>query len=1176
MAASPKVYGPDGVLRETTVYSTTIPNQFYSGVIDSDTVDMEISVRGGAFVSDPDFIVFEGTTFQIPNPAAFGDGLELAAGKNVIRVRAISFSGAVSTSAEIQATLVQQADIGVIATVPTNMSVEQTNDSVLLRIEGVTDPRFRGLNFYASQFSGGGATGYQRVNINIISDFEPEYETQPLASFQSDNALATNPDGTVAADPLYIKVEETQTKGGDLIQNLEDVVLTPELAAAITETEQANLLKTDFVEQFEVPEGTTSIRSSYLLETLVERLFYSFDHNRLAGPTNTPATVPIGAFAALSTDQPLFYVARSIFYDEASLTEVESSNSIEVVGSPTIVTLTIGAFPTVSQLQIQQNTISDLLRTQPEVSLQPGAVIRDVFIDPFSGEVVRIRFLTDFLHRSQAFDTLLAIDGLTPSGNPVPVTNSAYKTALQAAFQLQRPEDVQFLIDQTFAQLAARNGVVRRSGLQARGIVTFFTRATPTRTMVITLGTRVSSGSVTYATTEDSRIPVENSAAYFDPTTGLFSVDVTVQAEQAGVSGNVSRGQISSIISNVPGLAVTNQNRTFGGLGAETNIQLATRARSALASVDVGTEQGIRQAAADQAGVEEANVIEAGNSLMQRDFDPTNSVHVGGKADVWIRGVATGTVSDTFAFVFQEAFDVQFQLIGNPLSLIFRSLDPALSVDNPLSEMLDFQAIGLGFRNATSGSYFSLDGYTVMDYRTIQLAPTQPAVTQGDVVLGDYRYTISRDFVLPRQPVNAVVSVTGQVSGLLPAESVQLWRVSDPLVLGRSAQAGAFIRIVPIDNVPSGELIAVTSEVHVIIGEFNEFLSNLGVSVLTIAVFNNNRTIQYRGPNDPSGISDYTIIPGTQTEATAIRRIPGGNITSGQTLVVDYSYNENFVVEYTTNQVIATTQNAIDNLKGVTYDVLVKDAVATPLDIAATVVKQTGFPTNSIQSGVQTNLESYLRGLPMGSSVRQSDIITVIDQTSGVSFVTTPLTNLARDAGVVIVREPLTTASKGDTTLLLGTPEQPYSSSTVNVWLIEEELNAATTTGGGSENEFRGVFQDENAMTLQTADPDSLQSAPDKAYIIGNEGLSIPGYSDDATLVVLYPTATAAEIATTRQGLTANRLMVALSTDDRPSIHAYTVTYIVSAANEGARNINGSELEYFTLGDLVLTVAEDG
>jgi len=1176
MAATPQIYGPDGVLREITVYSTTIPNQFYKGVIDSDTVDMEISIRGGAFVSDPDFIVFEGTTFQIPNATAFPDGLDLAAGGNLIRVRAISFSGAVSNAAEIRATLIQESDLGTIASVPTNISIERFDQSIAVRVEGINNPNFRGMNFYASQFSGGGATGYQRININIVADAEPEFETSPLASFQSDNTIATNPDGSVAADPLYVQIEETQTKGGDTIERLEDVTLTPALAAAITENEQANLLKTDYVKRFEVPEGTTSIRSTYLLETLVERRFYSFRHNRQAGQNNTPATVPIGAFSSLPAEELLFYVVRSVFYDAENQTEVESPNSIEVVGAPVVVTLAVGAFPTVSQLQIQQNTISDIMRTTPEISLQPGSTIRDVFVDPFSNEAVRLRFLVDFLHRSQSFDTLLAIDGVTANGNPVPVTQSAYKTALQAAFQLSRPEDVQFVIDQSFDQLAARNGDKRLSGKKARGIETFFTRTTPTRTFTINLGTQVASGSTIFLTAQDAQIPVENAASFFDPTTGLYSIDVVIEAQTAGTIGNVSRGQINTLVSNVPGLSVTNQNRTFGGENTETNLQLATRSRGSLSSVDTGTQQGIRQDAADQPGVEEAVVVEAGNPLMQRDFDPTNSVHVGGKADVWIRGAVEATVTDTFAFVFQEAFDIQFQIIGNPLQQVFRSLDPSLSLENPLSEMLNYPSLGLGLQNASSGSFFNLDGVVVLDYRTIQLSGAQPPTTMGDVVLGDYTYTISRDFVLPRQPVGEVLSVTGQVSGELPAESVELFRVSDPLDLGRSSQAGAFIRITPVDGVPSGNLIPITAEAHTIIGEFDETLNNLGVSTLTIRVFNNTRTIEYRGPTHPSGVSDYTIIPGDQTTATAIRRIPGGNITSGQILSIDYSYNENFVVTYTTNLVVVTVQNALDQMKGVTYDILTKEAVATPLDISATVLKQTGVQTNQVQRAVQTNLESFLRGLPMGSSVREGDIIAVIENTSGVSFVEVPLTNLARDAGTVIIREPLTTTQKGDVTLLLGTDVVSYSSSTVNVWLIEDELNSSTSTGGGPTNEYRAVYQDEKAMTLQLADPVSLKSAPGKAYIIGDEGLNIPGFSDDETLSGQFPRATTAELAVERQKITQNRIMVSLALDTNPLAHDYTVTYVVSAANEGPRNITGYVLEYFTLGDLVLTITEEG
>lgn len=1177
MAVTPKVFGPDGVLRETTIYSTTIPNQFYQGVTGDDTVDMEVSIRGGAFTNDPDFIQFEGTSFQIPNPAAFSDGLELAAGENLIRVRSISFSGAVSASAEVRARLIQESDIGVLPAVPTNISVERFDQYIQIRVEGLDDSNFRGINFYASQFSGGGATGYQRININVVADSALEFETAVVTSFQTDNSLATNADGSVAADPLYIQIQETQTKGGDVIERLEDVSLTPQLAASITYNEQANLLKTDYVRRFEVPDGTTSIRSTYLLETVVERTFYTFKHNRTAGQNSIPPTVPVGAFASLPASQNLFYVARSVYYDAEHQTEVESPNSIEVVASPIAVTLTIGSFPTVSQLQLQQNTISDIQRTTPEIALQPGAVIRDVFVDPFSQEAVRLRFLVDFMHRSQSFDTLLAVDGVDANGNPTPVTQSAYKTALQAAFQLSRPNDAQFIIDQTFNQLAAREGVTRLPGKKARGIVTFYTRNTPTRTLTIPLGTQVSSGNAIFLTTQQARIPIENFAAYYNPTTGLYSIDVIVEAQSTGTIGNVSRGQINTILSNVPGLAVTNQNRTFGGEAQETNLALATRARGALSAVDTGTEQGIRQVAANQAGVEEAIIVEAGNPLMQRDFDPTHEVHVGGKADVWLRGNVSAQVTDTFAFVFKEAFDVQFQLTGNPLSLIFRALDPQLSETNPIAEMLDYQSLGLGLRNASSGSFFNLTGVKILDYRTIQLdaAVGQPNVTFGNVVLGDYRYIISRDFVLPRQPVSQILSVVGQVSGQLPSDTITLWRTSDPLDLGRSAQAGAFLRITPVNGVPSGQLIPVTGEAHTIIGEFNESLNNLGVSVLTIRVYNSTRTILYRGPSDPSGLSDYTIIPGSQTKATAIRRIPGGNITSGQTLSIDYSYNENFVVTYTTNLVVATTQNAIDTTKGITYDILCKSAVASRINIAATVIKSTGIQTNQVQRAVQTNLEALLRGLPLGASLRQSDVIATIENTSGVSYVEIPLTDLARAAGTVLIRERLTTTQKGDATLLLGTDEVPFSSPTVNVWLIDDELDSATSTGGGPVNEFRGVFQDSQLLALLVSVPESLQDAPGRSYIIGNEGLSIPGYSDDTTLEQANPLATTTEIQQLRQALTQNRVLVSLGTDDRPSLHNYEVTYLVSSTNTGARNITGDTLEYFVLGDLILTNAED-
>lgn len=306
MVATPKIIGPDGVARETTLFSTTMTSRFFQGTMDENTVDMQISIRGSAFTSDPDLIVFEGTTFSFPNPASFPDGLEFGAGLNVIEVRSISFSGAVSTPARLEVTLVQESDIGLVGIIPTNVSVEQLDDEVELRVEGVSDATFRGINFYASRFSGGGATGYQRVNLNTISDFETVLETTNIGSLEVDTPVATNPDGSVAADPLYVKIKETQTSSNDIIQNLENITLTPELAAAITEQEQANLLQTDFVQVFEVPETTTVIRSNYSVDSLVSRAFYTFRHNRQFGPASDPPTVPIGVFAATPLTSPLF------------------------------------------------------------------------------------------------------------------------------------------------------------------------------------------------------------------------------------------------------------------------------------------------------------------------------------------------------------------------------------------------------------------------------------------------------------------------------------------------------------------------------------------------------------------------------------------------------------------------------------------------------------------------------------------------------------------------------------------------------------------------------------------------------------------------------------------------------------------------------------------------------
>jgi len=179
---TPKTNGPDGVAREVTVFSTTLGTRFFSGEMGSDTVDMEVSIRGGAFTSDPDLILFEGTSWTMPNPAAFPDGLELVAGLNQIAVRALSTTGTESTPATIAATLVQERDVNVVAEAPTNITVTRLNNAVEIKAEAPASTTLQGLNFYASQYEGGGTTGYTRINLTLVDTGTTEEDTAVLST----------------------------------------------------------------------------------------------------------------------------------------------------------------------------------------------------------------------------------------------------------------------------------------------------------------------------------------------------------------------------------------------------------------------------------------------------------------------------------------------------------------------------------------------------------------------------------------------------------------------------------------------------------------------------------------------------------------------------------------------------------------------------------------------------------------------------------------------------------------------------------------------------------------------------------------------------------------------------------------------------------------------------------
>lgn len=1144
----PQVYGPDGVLRDVLTFNTSQQSRFFTGTAPSTTIEIQVSVRSAPYTGSSDWVAFDGETWTVPNPEAFPDGLELdSSGTNTILVRAVLLSGSTTSPCTISVNLVPVSGNGTIANPPTNVSVAQEDQYVQIQAEPFDQTNFRGLIVYASLFPGGGSTGYTRVSVGASGTFTTLEELRPMGSQEVDVPAATDGDGSLEADPQFVQVFIAQVDDSD------------------------NVLQQDLNQVFQIPEDTNRIRTTVQLDSVRVYRQYYFNHSRSANVRSSPPTVFNNTFANTPVAEPLYYVTTSLYFDPNTNTEIESPFSAEVAARPLNVTANVGTFPVLGQQQIVRNVTESIFRSNPQVSVQPGSYIRDVFIDPFAAEADRLSFAISFLHAAQSFASLLQIDDPNNTGVSIPVPDSPYKQALRLAFGLASDSATQQLIDQAFENLAGNFGVYRRPGQTARGLVRFFTTRRPTSTLSFPIGTTVGAGSLRYRTTQNASIPLNQLASYFDPTTNRYQVDVSAQAVEPGSASNVAAGQIRQILTGPTNVNVINASDFFGGKDRETNKQLATRALNALASVDTGTKQGYLQVAADTPGVIQASVVASGEPLMIRDI--WDGQHRGGKVDVWVRGDNTAVVSDTFAFEYEIAREIQFSVVGDPADLMFRANDPLLSQTNPIIALLDNPGLGLSFRNATTGEDFDLTAYTIVSFDTVQLSTDelQPEVTLTDVVLGDYRRRATTEFTFLRQPVVNVESVTGTVSGTLSPDQYQLVRPIPAILEGRSVRAQDKLDILadevsPGVFIPAGTLIAVSDEAHVLTAEYIEYLDNLGADPLSVVVTSEDGTVTYRGPNDPSGIADYTIIFGTATVPVGIRRVPTGDIVSGQTVLVSYAHDENFTVRYGIDNMVRIVQETLDVRKNLTADVLAKAASPIGLDLEATVILRPGSNRAQTDNQIRSDLTNYLLAQGLGVPVRASDIVAVIDNVPSVSYVAVPLTRMSRSAGSLIVWEDLSNDN-----LYLS-----WSNGSVSVWLLTVPLTSATSNAGGPPDQYRNVFQDEIALQLVESNyASALRSAVGQCAIIGQEGLSIPGYSDDATLLAAGFTTPMTQ-QNERARRTGNRVIVTTAVDDSPFNHTYNATYIAATSlTPSSENIDVDDTEYVVPGDWTFTYDED-
>jgi len=141
--------------------------------------------------------------------------------------------------------------------------------------------------------------------------------------------------------------------------------------------------------------------------------------------------------------------------------------------------------------------------------------------------------------------------------------------------------------------------------------------------------------------------------------TDSFAVEVLVEATTTGIGGNVSKYAVTK--TNIPNINnVTNVYPFSGGRETEDDSTFRNRIFSIFSGANTGTALGYQNAALADASVLDVIVVEPGNSLMTRDGtqvviaeDGTRTIiadGTGGKVDIYILGTRLQEVVDSYIF----------------------------------------------------------------------------------------------------------------------------------------------------------------------------------------------------------------------------------------------------------------------------------------------------------------------------------------------------------------------------------------------------------------------------------------------------------------------------------------------------------------------------------------------
>lgn len=593
--------------------------------------------------------------------------------------------------------------------------------------------------------------------------------------------------------------------------------------------------------------------------------------------------------------------------------------------------------------EVVNDIITNIHDALPEADTKSGTFIRNVFINPVSDEITAMYGDMKLLKLGQSVVTAVGDDLDYLAANYFITRKAATRSSGKVRFYI-------------------KNSNKSVSDIKDTDIPDSITIAYGT---VVTTTGDYSTSSVTFSTTETAyytRDQVKELA--IDGETGYRYIEVTAESVKTGASTNVAANTITTLSTvNSAIYFVSNPYSFSGGSDAESDADLARRVELVLTGCNIGTKDGYLAYTLAQDNVVDAKVVGAGDNIMFRDggyIDLTGKYQygLGGMVDIYVRGHQN--VETTY----------NFTLTSDYFHSDNASFSNIIFPKQPVSEIISItsQSTGTTLINAAS---FEIEKSTIKDttdstkssVKTKYCKDIQWDFSITDTFPDTEYYSIPAGLTAT-QIKDLKNRLDKELTDALAYMSNIIYSIDWSTVTEKSTEGG---------STKLFKKIYYNNGVYKIIAKDDSGLDG------RMFVMKNDK-IYERVYVQPDYIlsKDQTNYAGSVTATDSIKWLNTSNLVMNDTLTIKYNYD----------YLIEAIQTGMENVRCLTADVLIKQAVEIPIEIIATISCYNYSTLTAIKNEVNTNLSYWIDTLQtLGGEFDKSDIVALIKQTLDVDSV---------------------------------------------------------------------------------------------------------------------------------------------------------------------------------------------